>query len=91
MLIDVVFTVAVVAAALGTVPEFQFWVADICPPANRAFMGIGGAALRGTALLAAGWMEGDGAGLFCGLFPGYPACLGTPGQGKQIFNVRTDK
>ena len=38
---DVVFAVAVVALAAGTVTEFQFRIADICSAADGAAVGVG--------------------------------------------------
>ena len=61
---NVLFAVAVIAAALGAIPKFQFRIGHIRPAAHRAAMGI-----RLCAFLRAP-VEGDGTGLLTGFLFG---------------------
>ena len=40
VIIDVILAIAVVAAALGAVAEFQFRIGHVCPSADRAFVPV---------------------------------------------------
>ena len=59
MIADMVFTVAVIALAAGTVTEFQLRIAYISPAADGAFVGVVGLGLGNGGLVGAGFGEGD--------------------------------
>ena len=90
VIIDVVFTVAVIALALGAVTEFQFRIGHVRPPADRTFMGVGGVLLCGRGLIGAGGGEGNGAGLAGCLFL-YPAGIELPGNGDHIHHISAEE
>ena len=85
VVVNVVFTVAVVAFATGAVPEFQFRIADIGSAADGTPVGVGcfGLCLGG---FVGACVELDYLGLFLsGLFSSELALgVDPPGQGQYI-------
>ena len=94
VVVDVILAVAVVAIAAGAVTEVQLRVTHICPPADGAFVGVGGF-YRGVAcLVRAGRGEGDylGRTLFLTLFAlKEPGGVGLPGDGDEIYRIFSEE
>ena len=68
MIVDVVLTVAVIALAAGTIPEFKLRITYIRSPTNRAAVCIGSFGSRCGCFIGAGAGEGDYLGIigfFC--------------------------
>ena len=84
---DMLFAVAVIAAAAGTVTELQLRIRHICAAADSAPMGVGRGSRLGTCPHRAGGGEGDRAGLFDGFSPRFDS----PGKGDQILHIRADE
>ena len=89
---DVFFAVAVVAFAAGTIPEFQFRIADIRSSADGAAVGVGGFFSSSVSFLVDS-VEGDD---FCfsdrsGILGEFPLCLDPPGQGQHVQHIGTEE
>ena len=82
---DVVFTVAMVAVALGAVAEFQLRIGHIRPSANAAAVGV--QILRLCIFLAGSTGEGDDLWLLDFLATGF----NPPGKRKQISDILTEE
>ena len=63
MIVDMIFAVAEVAIAAGTIAKFQFRIAFVCSAANRTTMGVGGFVL----LFGLISLKVDGCGLCSGI------------------------
>lgn len=87
---DVVLAIAVVAVALGAVPELQFRVGYIRPAADTAAVGVQVLGLGGSRLIAAGAGEGDNLGLLW-LFAEQPPGVHSPGEGNDIGNILAEE
>ena len=88
---DMVFAIAIIAFAAGTVAEFQFGIADIRPAAHGTAVGVGGLGGCFCGLVGTG-IKPDDLGLLLGrLFPEEPAGIGTPGHGNHIQNILAEE
>ena len=88
---DMVFAITIVALAPGTVPEFQFRIADVGSAADGAPVGIGGFLLfdgfiRTGVKLDDLWLFGLNR-----LFAEFSLCLDPPGQGKNVQYVLAEE
>ena len=88
MIVDVILAVAVVALALGAVPEFQLRVRHIRPAADRALVGVGSLG-GGVAGFVGTGVELDDLCPSCGLglFPEQPGSVGTPAHRNYVQHV----
>ena len=87
MIVNVVFTVAVIAVAAGAVTEFQLRIRHIGSAAHGAFVGVRCLHSCGAGLIGAGSGEGDGAGFCLRLLFEKSAGVEPPGQRNYIHNV----
>ena len=91
VIVNMIFAVAVVAAAAGAVTEFQFRIAYIRAAADGAFVGVGRFGLCCGCLIRTCMREGDDLRFFLlgcvGFLAEKPPCIGTPGHGNHIQNV----
>ena len=96
MVADVIFAIAVVAIAAGTVAEFQIGVGYVGPSADRAAVGVWCLGCSDTCLIGTGIGELDD---FCFLAAaGFgltlaekPAGIGTPGHGNYVQHILTEE
>ena len=81
---DMIFAVAKISVALGTIAKFQFWIAHIGSAADGASMGIG------SSLFRSGLPKGNRTGVPGSSF--FSFSLGdaqTPSRGKHIDQIPT--
>ena len=81
---DMVFTVAVISLAAGTVPEFQFGVRYIRSSANGTPVGIGGGGTGSGCLIGTCGRERNCACFLSAFFLKQPAGVDTPGARNHI-------
>ena len=85
---DVLFAIAVITLAAGTVAELQVGVGNICFSADGAAVVIGRGCFFGV--LIAGNIEMDHLGLRC-VMTALAAQLDPPGHRQQISHIRPEE
>ena len=84
VVVDMIFTVAVVALTAGAVPELQIGIRNICPTADGTAVGIRTFGLGNGCLVRACTGEGNhfGSLLFLCFLSEQPAGIGAPCEGE---------